>query len=155
MNIINWLCKILGCTPNRPKVHIGTITEKSDAWVSEMLHPLNIKHLALDTKYYLASEEDFLGIIAWDWVDSLDYIPEVWDCENFAFLFQAHVALYYGLNQVATVLDYSAGHAYNLVLFGNKRYVFEPQTDGLVWQELSDEAFQRLTKIGDDDYILI
>ena len=128
--------------------------EKDSVWIQAVLEDLDadIVRLPLDGKYVLTNKESFLEIVAWDWVDSWDWLKDKFDCENFAFLFKSHVDLYFGLNQVGVVLDYKAGHAYNLVIFPNgKVMLFEPQADQLFYWE--DAA--AILYILQDSYVLI
>lgn len=124
--------------PRPPPPDITYVVEKSGAWVQERLKAMgaNIIHLPLDAKYYLTDKSNFLEIIAWDWVDSWEYRRDIFDCENFALAFQSHVARYFGLNQVGSVIDYKAGHGYNLVIFPDgKVMLIEPQADQLFYWE--------------------
>lgn len=86
--------------------------------------------MSLDMKYFLCSETDMRAIVKWDWTDNKKYVAEKYDCDNFAFSFKAMVDKRFGLNGVGLVIDYSGGHAYNLVVSktGTVR-IFEPQTD--------------------------
>ena len=127
--------------PVPPKVDL--IAQKDTAWVQQVIDGMNlgIVRLPLDQTYYLTNQSNFLNIVAWDWVDTLDYIKEKHDCENFAFLFKSHIDTYFQLNQVGLVIDYKSGHAYNLVIYPNgKVMVLEPQSDVLTFypQRLKD-----------------
>lgn len=123
--------------PRPPPPVLGYITQKDTAWLQQQLDAmkLDIARLPLDATYYLTNQASFLNVVAWDWTDTLPYIRERFDCENFALLFKAHVDLHFHLNQVAVIIDYQSGHGYNLVIYpdGNKQ-VLEPQSDALyVW----------------------
>jgi len=116
---------------------VDPVTQKDTAWLQQQLDAmqLGIIRLPLDGTYYMTNQKNFLNIVAWDWTDTLPYIKERFDCENFALLFKAHVDLHFHLNQVAVIIDYKSGHSYNLVIYpdGNKQ-VLEPQSDALyVW----------------------
>lgn len=121
-------------SPHPKPSPIEVVYQKDSAWVNQMLAPLNVHRMPLDANFWLCSTKDFMKIIAWDWIDSIDYWRERFDCEDFAALFKAHVALYFGLNNVAQVVDYDMGHSYNLILLGyptDKVLLFEPQSDGI------------------------
>lgn len=123
--------------PRPPPPVIDYVSQTDTVWVQQQLDAmkLGIIRLPLDGTYYLANQKNFLNIVAWDWTDTLPYIRERFDCENFALLFKAHVDLHFHLNQVAVIIDYKSGHGYNLVVYpdGNK-HVLEPQSDALyVW----------------------
>jgi hypothetical protein len=123
--------------PRPPPPVLGYVIQKDTAWVQHQLDAmkLGLIRLPLDATYYLTNQSSFLNIVAWDWTDTLPYVKERFDCENFALLFKAHVDLHFHLNQVAVIIDYKSGHGYNLVIYpdGNKQ-VLEPQSDGLyVW----------------------
>ena len=85
---------------------------------------------SLDSKYFLCDEKDMKAIIEWDWTDNKKYVKEKYDCDNFAFSFKAMVDKRFGLNNVGLVIDYSAGHAYNVIVYKDGTVkVFEPQSD--------------------------
>ena len=85
---------------------------------------------ALDNKYQVTTQKDMKKIIDCDWTDNKKYVAEKYDCDNFAFSFKAMVDRRFGVNNVGLVIDYSGGHAYNIIVFndGSVR-LFEPQTD--------------------------
>jgi len=130
--------------PSPPK--ITYVVQKDSDWLQAKLLCLEVIHIQLDNSYYLTNQTNFLNIIAWDWVDSLPYIKERFDCENFAIMFKAHVDLHFNLNQVAIVLDYKSKHAYNLVVYADGKVgILEPQSDALyVWPN-RPETFYPLT----------
>jgi len=124
---------------------LGNITEQTSAWIQQQLDSMNlgIQRLPLDASYFLTNQRSFLNVVAWDWTDTLPYIRERFDCENFALLFKAHADLHFHINQVAVIIDYESGHGYNLVLYpdGNKQ-VLEPQSDALyVWTQRLDKFY--------------
>lgn len=123
--------------PAPPK--ITSVLEKDSIWVQQVIDELGagIIRLPLDSKYRLTNEDNFLNIIAWDWVDVEKYQKEVFDCEQFAIAFKSHVDWYFGLNQVGIVIDYQSGHAYNLVIYPDGDVsVLEPQQDALyIWEK--------------------
>ena len=84
----------------------------------------------LDNKYVAVPEAEFRKIINWDWTDNKKYIAEKYDCDNFAFSFKARVDRKFHVNTVGLVIDYEAGHAYNVIVFANGTMkLFEPQSD--------------------------
>jgi len=125
-----------------PPPEITFIEERDTIWIQQSLFNLepSIVRLPLDGKYRLTNQNNFLNIVAWDWVDSKKYTTDIFDCENFAITFKAHVDWYFGLNQVGIVIDYEAGHGYNLVVFPDgKVMLLEPQNDNLfVWPNLAN-----------------
>ena len=92
-----------------------------------------VKHLPLDSNYTACSKKEFMEWVEWDWVDKKQYVAEKYDCENFAFSFKARTDRRFGINTVGFVLDYSGGHAYNVVLFTDSPpLLYEPQSDAWV-----------------------
>lgn len=97
-----------------------------------------------DKKYRLTDFETWKAIIAMDWSDKREYIYDIFDCDNFAFLFSARIADYFELNSAGTafgsIYDKNTGkyigeHAFNIIVtqenLGNKKIiVYEPMTDG-------------------------
>ena len=67
----------------------------------------------------------------------------MFDCDDFAIVFKAHVAEFYEINSVgvaigkvydANTLRFIDYHAYNVIIVKDNDcsvYVYEPQTDGL------------------------
>ncbi len=132
--------------PAPPK--IDYIVERDSAWMQRCIDSmgLGIIRVPLDGKYWLTDQANTLSIIAWDWCNTLHYVKDLFDCENFAILFKAFTDLYFQVNHVGIVLDYQSGHAYNLIVYpdGNKS-VLEPQHDTVfVWTQ-RPEKFYPLT----------
>ena len=129
--------------PRPAPPEIDYVVEKDTLWVQQALDGMDIIRMPLDVNYYLTNQKNFLNIVAWDWVDSIKYIAEKFDCENFAFAFKSHVDMYFNLNQVAIVVDYKSGHCYNLVIFPDgKVMVLEPQSDNLyIWTKRPEKFY--------------
>jgi hypothetical protein len=96
----------------------------------------------LDGEYYSCTLADFRKIIEWDWTDTKKYVSETFDCDKFSMYFKSRVALDFGVNAVAVILDYSSGHSYN-VLFpvDDVPKIFEPQTDEIIEIKNRDKRF--------------
>jgi hypothetical protein len=99
--------------------------------------------LRLDGNYYTVDMETFKKIVEWDWTDTRKYVLDRFDCDKFAIYFKARMAIDFGVNAVGVVLDYSAGHAYNLVILrdaqGVKWLLYEPQNDSIFTYEQRDK----------------
>jgi len=116
------------------KIALATLTE------DELQNTLNnlfnktkpYSWFRLDGKYYTTTLDLFKKVVEWDWTDSRKYISESFDCDKFSIYFKSRMAIDYGINTIGVILDYSGGHAYNLVIVKNPNpqlYLFEPQTD--------------------------
>ena len=89
-----------------------------------------MKRLHLDSKYWACSKKEFQDWIRWDWTNKKKYVAEEYDCDNFAFSFKARCDRKIGINTVGLVIDYSGGHAYNVVAFTDSpAKLYEPQSD--------------------------
>jgi len=101
--------------------------------------------LRLDGTYYTVGMETFKKIVSWDWTDTRKYVLDRFDCDKFAIYFKSRMAVDFGINSVGVILDYSAGHAYNLVILkdsqGVKWMLFEPQNDSIFTYEGRDKSF--------------
>jgi hypothetical protein len=99
--------------------------------------------LRLDLTYYTTDIDTFKKIVGWDWADTRKYISETFDCDKFSMYFKSRVAIDFGINSVGVVLDYSAEHAYNLVILkegdGIRWYLYEPQNDNLFTYDQRDK----------------
>ena len=128
----NEVLKLLVPHPAPPE--IDYIVEKDTVWIQGVLDGLGLGliRIPLDAKYYLTDKNTFASIIYWDWIDTVKYIPERFDCENFSFSFKAQVDEVFLLNQVGVILDYASGHAYNIAIFPDGGvWLLEPQSDAL------------------------
>jgi len=112
---------------------ITNVVERDSTWIQQVIDglKLNIVREPLGDVFMLTNQRNFMEIIAWDWIDSVKY-GGAFKCGNFSIAFKAHVDEYFRLNQVGIVLDYSTGHAYNIVIFPEgKVMLLEPQRDAL------------------------
>ena len=134
-NLKDRIRQLEALVPRPTPPEIDYIAVKGSAFIRNALASmaLNIQLLPLDQTYYMTNQKNFLNIVAWDWTDEAKYLKEKYDCENFAFSFKAAVDYYFNLNQVALVIDYKAGHAYNLIVYPDGNVMLlEPQTD-VMW----------------------
>jgi hypothetical protein len=123
--------------PSPPKISV--VKEKDSPWIDSCLAPLKVVRLPLDGQYRLTDQNNFLNIVSWDWIDSRQYVTDVFDCENYAIAFKSRIDEYFGLNQVGIVIDYKSMHGYNLVVFPDANVMLlEPQNDKLfIWTSRS------------------
>ena len=95
----------------------------------------------LAQKYIAVPQKEFQKIIDWDWTDNKKYIAEKYDCDNFAFSFKARVDRRFHVNTVGLVIDYDAGHAYNIIVFADgTSKIFEPQSDS--WPKMGSKMYK-------------
>lgn len=92
------------------------------------------KWFPLDGKYYTTPLQWFAKIANWDITNYMPYVVDRFDCDKYALLFKARMAQFFGINAVAVVLDYDAGHGYNLVFPEDmdEPLIYEPQTDQFI-----------------------
>jgi hypothetical protein len=89
--------------------------------------------LRLDGTYYTTDMDTFKKIVDWDWTDTRKYLVDTFDCEDFSMYFKARQAIDFRLNSIGMVIDYSAGHAYNIIIIKDPStgkvtwYLYEPQ----------------------------
>ena len=113
------------------KVRDVQVTEVSDFEVIsrlKALYPNAIFHRQRDNKYRLCSKAKGQEIIDRDWTNLVSYISEFMDCDKFVTVFQAHLALHYGLNN--WFATWSKPHAFFTALYTDGEAIFEPQNDG-------------------------
>jgi len=98
--------------------------------------------LRLDRTYYAADLDTIKKIIDWDWTDTRKYIVDEFDCDKFAMYFKSRLAIDFHINAIGVILDYSAGHAYNLIIVkdsqGVRWYLYEPQNDNMFTYDQRD-----------------
>ena len=110
--------------------NMSFVRSSINTWKKDIDKEGKMEIMSLDSKYFLCDEKDMKSIIKWDWTDKKKYVKEKYDCDNFAFSFKAMVDKRFGLNGVGLVIDYSGGHAYNIVVFQDGSVkIFETQSD--------------------------
>ena len=140
-----------------PKLTTREVVEKN--WVYNQMREAGflsggMKRLHLDSKYWACSKKEFEDWIKWDWTNGKKYIAEQYDCDNYAFSFKARCDRKIGINTVAFIIDYSGGHAYNLVCFTDApAELYEPQSDRWV-QANSSKSKTEMYKLT-DGYIIL
>ena len=113
-----------------------------------------MKRLHLDSKYWACSKKEFEGWIKWDWTNKIKFIAVEYDCDNISFSFKARCDRKLGINTVALVIDYSGGHAYNLVCFTDApAELYEPQSDR--WVKPNDSKSKTEFYALKDGYIIL
>ena len=107
----------------------------------KMPHSARMNTHYIDLKYFVCSEKDMREIIKFDWTDRKKYVTDFYDCDNYAFNFKAMVARRFGINSVGIVIDWSGGHAYNIIAFSDgSMKLFEPQSDR--WPTLGTKNYK-------------
>ena len=76
----------------------------------------------------------------------LPYRPERFDCEDFAALYKVMHAFVLGVNSVGIVVDWTGGHAYNVVIMSDGAVnLVEPQNGEVIQPGEKDSfAFERV-----------
>jgi hypothetical protein len=101
--------------------------------------------LRLDGTYYTTDIDTFKKIVDWDWTDTRKYLVDTFDCDKFAMYFKARQAIDFRLNSIGMVIDYSAGHAYNIIIIKDPStgkvtwYLYEPQNDRIFTYDERDK----------------
>jgi len=131
--------------PFKPKV-----VEVDTDWIAQRLQKLPNwqwwRWLPLDGKWYTAKLSDWGMMAHWDVTNYLPYVADRFDCDKYALLFKARMAQFFGVNAVAVVLDYDAGHAYNLIFPADtdEPLIYEPQNDKFIQIAKRDKHFYML-----------
>jgi len=105
-----------------------------------------------DGTYYATTRRDVERIAdRFTWIKAVPYRHDTFDCENFARLFKALVALRYGVSAVGIVTDYKAAHAYLVFILTDGETVYvEPQEAAIVEQgERREVGGQRIRYLGE------
>ena len=133
--------------------------EESGVYIHGLIkYRLKCNVIPLDGRYKLVSLDTWKKIIQSDTLNlTKKWHRDVFDCDDFAIVFKAHVSEFYEINSVGVALGriydvktnkYVGCHAYNLIVAKNgsiELYVYEPQTDELVKAE-------KRTKLGNCIY---
>lgn len=90
----------------------------------------------LDKTYKVVDEETMLNIVERSKLDRREYVPEHFDCDEFAKVFWGSTSKDFELNSTGMVLDMSSAHAYTVLLVHKLgKLVFlamEPQSDKII-----------------------
>ena len=144
MSIVWRIYKIIG---DLVRYFIGIDGEWVSSFYLEGLVHENIgcKVIFLDGRYKVPTIDVWRKIIKADILDKVKkWREDVFDCDNFALVFSAHCAEFYGVNTAgialgnvydANTLELVGYHAYNVLVAKEDGkivlYIYEPQTDGL------------------------
>lgn len=79
-----------------------------------------------DKDYYAWDFQSLLDFLSKDWTSAKHYVPESFDCDDFALLYAAHARLK-GTNVVGRVIDATLVHAYNV------HGTFMPSGEFVLW----------------------
>lgn len=133
--------------PFKPTTYIVDID-----WVAKRLEKLPnwkwSRWMPLDAKYHAVMLQDWEKIIAWDRTNLHKYFADFFDCDKYAMYFKSNVAWFFGVNTVAVVLDYDAGHAYNIIMPFDREepLIYEPQTDQIIPIDKRNTEFYKLAQ---------
>jgi len=145
--LIYYLTKILSKIAKA--IHKIKDFEESGVYIHGLIkYKLKCDVIPLDGKYKLVSLDTWKRIIQSDTLNlTKKWHRDVFDCDDFAIVFKAHVSEFYEINSVGIALgriydaktnEFIGYHAYNLIVAENEDielYVYEPQTDELAKAE--------------------
>lgn len=101
-----------------------------DNLVYRRMRNKDVQIIPLNAKLRVPLDETELSRLVQRWLRRYKrYIPEVYDCDDYAFCFKCFASYNYNINGIGVVLDYGMGHAYNITVlpFVNIQ-IIEPQT---------------------------
>lgn len=91
-----------------------------------------VRRLYLDGKYWLPSQRDARRIIEWSQVNTIPWQSDIYDCDDHAEALR-HDFRSCRVNACGLIVDWSGGHAYNIVIFPDEQFWFvEAQSDRIV-----------------------
>ena len=115
------------------------------AWMQDSNPARHLQLIMMDGTYWLPTVEDMHKIAESTRTADLHYIKERFDCDDFAGLFRGLCSVFYGVNSVGYVVDYSGRHSYNIAACtaangGVEFRVIEPQSDRFVAHSMEHKA---------------
>lgn len=110
------------------------MSEQVASFCNGVDHPVDWNRLPLDGEYWVTTRSGMREITEADLTDEHGYRSGKFDCENFALSFAARTQREYGITGVGIVIDWSGGHAYNMLVYEGDGGVelYEPQNDEYV-----------------------
>lgn len=107
------------------------LEEKIDAYDGSAVP---IRTVFSDGTYYAPkNEETMIEARKFNLFEYLPYRPAFFDCENFAMAYATLSAFLWGTNCVGIAFDWSAGHAYNIIVYADGTVeLYEPQESKVV-----------------------
>jgi hypothetical protein len=139
-----------------PKPQLTVYEERDWDWIKSVLIENKVlsdanhedgltQAIQLDNQYWVTDMNNVLNVISYNWVDKKTYIPEKHDCDNFAIMFYATAVEDFQLNSIGIVIDWSSGHAYNLIVLSNRQVLLlEPQSDTYFFPPYRDVQYYGL-----------
>ena len=110
--------------------------DDAKAAIHKVAPPPLIETILLDTKYWAVDRPTWDAMIADFGPDRNQYVSERYDCDNFASYFWGAMGHRYEVNGVGMVCNWTAGHAYNIILVVDQGQCvaefIEPQNDQFV-----------------------
>jgi hypothetical protein len=88
---------------------------------------LSIIHV--DLYYGTTDQRGIIDILSTDWVRFKQYVPDFWDCDDYAWALKANLSFFYSI-QIGWVADWGSAHSYNIIVFPSGVVaLIEPQLD--------------------------
>ena len=92
--------------------------------------------IAVDSKYTIPTQEGLNKLLAEVQTNHFHYTAETFDCDDFALAFKSLSNIFFGINGIGWVLNFSGQHSYNVVFTHDQGElslsVVEPQQDATV-----------------------
>ena len=89
--------------------------------------------ISFDEKFAIGSKNAIMNEDRYDITTWRRYIPDLWDCDNYAFMFKTWMAFVYGYTGIAVALgfvftpDGEFLHAFNVIVCKDGVLLYEPQ----------------------------
>jgi hypothetical protein len=100
--------------------------------------------IAVDEYYRTTDQKGLLDILSTDWVSFKQYVPDFWDCDDYAWALKANLSFFYSI-QIGWVADWSSAHSYNIIVFTSGTVaLIEPQTDSVFFVKDRDLRYYSL-----------
>ena len=162
--LIEKLKQILGCVSEEDVKEANELVDKILSKVCSSEHKVsaqevynilyakypNVDLQIWDSNYYLLPISEWIEVLEDVRVGLPDYLKDKFDCENFALITQARVALNYMINSCGTAVG--GGHGFNLILaYEDGKIVphtYEPQTKGKIIFDLPHLVIDRTVILG-------
>jgi hypothetical protein len=129
---VRGLLTTLGVVPH-PSVAQLERADINDALTSAFGEHEELQIVHTDSSYTATDRGGVEQISEYDILQYAPYRPEIYDCEEFAQLFDVSAELVYGISAIGVCYDWGEGHAYNVAVLDDESVVcYEPQEATIV-----------------------
>ncbi len=123
---------------------VTTYTIKGEQIAKSINQVCKLYTIEVDEYYRTTDQKGLLNILSTDWVRFKKYVPDFWDCDDYAWALKANLSFFYSI-QIGWVADWGSAHSYNIIVFPSGVVaLIEPQLDTVFFVKERDLHYYSL-----------